>query len=183
MTSVSFFDGIAYFFLLVMGIIGFQRGVVEEMGRLLGLILANVVALRYVNVFTVHLENVLPEVQIPVQPLGYVLLFSLTLITVRLLTRFVHLLLLTKSTRWANRWMGLGFGVLKGLLILMVVVTAMEMLPGARWSQKILASSLMSQTLRETRTRITTLFNWPDFVKEGKNFMDQVIETPVEAED
>jgi len=183
MTSVSFFDGIAYFFLLVMGIIGFQRGVVEEMGRLLGLILANVVALRYVNVFTVHLENVLPEVQIPVQPLGYVLLFSLTLITVRLLTRFVHLLLLTKSTRWANRWMGLGFGVLKGLLILMVVVTAMEMLPGARWSQKILANSLMSQTLRETRTRITTLFNWPDFVKEGKNFMDQVIETPVEAED
>ena len=183
MTSVSFFDGMAYFFLLVMGIIGFQRGVVEEMGRLLGLLLANLMALRYVNMFSVQLEKVLPGDGIPVQTLAYVLLFSLTLIAVRLLTRFVHLLFLTKSTRWANRWMGLGFGVLKGLLILMVVVTALEMLPGAPWSQKVLASSLVSRTLRDARTRITTLFNWPDFVEEGRNFMDQVIEKQVEVRD
>ena len=183
MTSVSFFDGVGYFFLLVMGIIGFQRGVVEEIGRLLGLILANLVALRYVNVFSVHLEKALPTDAIPVQPVGYVLLFVLTLLGVRLVTRFVHLLLLTKSTRWANRWMGLGFGVLKGLLILMVVVTALEMLPGARWSQKILASSRLSATLGVTRTKITSLFNWPDFVEEGKNFMEQVIEKQVVEED
>ncbi len=183
MTSVSFFDGIAYFFLLVMGIIGFQRGVVEEMGRLLGLILANLVALRYVNVFSVQLEKVLPGDVIPVQPVGYVLLFAFTLISVRLLTRFVHLLLLTKSTRWANRWMGLGFGVIKGLLILMVVVTALEMLPGARWSQKVLASSVVSRTLQVARTRITILFNWPDFVEEGRSLMEQVMEKQVEAGD
>lgn len=183
MTSISFFDGIGYFFLLVMGIIGFQRGVVEEIGRLLGLILANLVALRYVNVFSIQLEKVISADKIPVQPLGYVLLFVLTLISVRLLTRFVHLLLLTRSTRWVNRWMGLGFGVLKGLLILMVVVTALEMLPGARWSQKILNRSLLSQTLRQTRTKITALFNWPDFVEEGRSFMDRVIETSEEVGD
>jgi len=39
-------DALAIFFIIAMGLIGFRRGLVEEMGRLLGLIFASVFALR-----------------------------------------------------------------------------------------------------------------------------------------
>ncbi|MBT6782194.1 MAG: hypothetical protein HOA98_04640, partial [Candidatus Marinimicrobia bacterium] len=40
-------DALVIFFIMAMGLIGFRRGLVEEMGRLLGLILASIFALRY----------------------------------------------------------------------------------------------------------------------------------------
>jgi hypothetical protein len=41
----------------------------------------------------------------------------------------------------------------------------------------------VSRTLQVARTRITILFNWPDFVEEGRSLMEQVMEKQVEAGD
>ena len=42
-----FLDVLASFFMVVMGAVGFRRGFIEEMGRLLGLIISTIFALNY----------------------------------------------------------------------------------------------------------------------------------------
>ena len=44
---IQFIDALAFFFLIGMSIIGFRRGLVEELGRLLGLIFATVFSLKF----------------------------------------------------------------------------------------------------------------------------------------
>ena len=43
---IQFIDALAIFFIIAMATIGFRRGLVEELGRLLGIIFATVFALR-----------------------------------------------------------------------------------------------------------------------------------------
>ena len=42
-----FIDGLAVFYLVVMGMIGFKRGLIEELGRLLGLVFAAFFSFKY----------------------------------------------------------------------------------------------------------------------------------------
>jgi len=44
---ILFLDVLASFFMVVMGGVGFRRGFIEEMGRLLGLIISTIFALNY----------------------------------------------------------------------------------------------------------------------------------------
>ena len=43
---IQFLDALAVFFIVAMGLVGFRRGLVEEMGRLIGLIFATIFALK-----------------------------------------------------------------------------------------------------------------------------------------
>ena len=44
---ILFLDVLACFFIAIMGSIGFRRGFIEEMGRLIGLIISTVFSLKY----------------------------------------------------------------------------------------------------------------------------------------
>ena len=43
---IQFLDVLAVFFIVAMGLVGFRRGLVEEMGRLIGLVFATIFALQ-----------------------------------------------------------------------------------------------------------------------------------------
>ena len=69
-------DALAIFFTIAMGLIGFRRGLVEEMGRLLGLIFASVFALRlYVGLGSFLMEWVPIDVWL-LFVLSYIIIFS-----------------------------------------------------------------------------------------------------------
>ena len=44
---IQFLDALAIFFMISMGVIGFRRGVIEELGRLLGLIISMIFSLSF----------------------------------------------------------------------------------------------------------------------------------------
>ncbi|MBT4736519.1 MAG: CvpA family protein, partial [Candidatus Marinimicrobia bacterium] len=120
-------DALVIFFTMAMGLIGFRRGLVEEMGRLLGLILASIFALRYY----VGLGSFLME-WVPIDiwllfVLSYIIIFSAVLLVARMLTKLIHFLFLSKSTKWANRVMGTVFGLIKGLLVVMIFFWMVEL--------------------------------------------------------
>ncbi|MDG2398073.1 MAG: hypothetical protein P8M59_02030, partial [Candidatus Marinimicrobia bacterium] len=69
-------DALSIFYTIVMGLIGLQRGLVEEMGRLLGLIFASVFALRlYVGLGSFLVEWVPIDVWL-LFVLSYIIIFS-----------------------------------------------------------------------------------------------------------
>ena len=44
---IQFLDALAFFFLITMGIIGFRRGLIEELGRFLGILFATIFSLKF----------------------------------------------------------------------------------------------------------------------------------------
>ena len=55
-----FLDGLAVFFILLLGIIGFKRGFIEELGRLIGLIFAILISVSNSTNISIKLNEVLP---------------------------------------------------------------------------------------------------------------------------
>ena len=44
---IQFLDALAIFFIISTGVIGFRRGLLEELGRLLGLLFATIFSLNF----------------------------------------------------------------------------------------------------------------------------------------
>ena len=89
---IQFLDALTFFFLIGMMIIGFRRGLVEEFGRLLGLIVATVFSLKlYVKLGSLFLDWITIDAWV-LFILSFILIFSIILISTRILTRLVQFL-------------------------------------------------------------------------------------------
>ena len=44
---IQFLDALAFFFIITMGVIGFRRGLIEELGRFLSILFATIFALKF----------------------------------------------------------------------------------------------------------------------------------------
>jgi len=169
-------DALAIFFIIAMGLIGFRRGLVEEMGRLLGLIFASVFALRlYVGLGSFLMEWVPIDVWL-LFVLSYIIIFSGVLLIARMITKLFHFLFLSKSTKWTNRVMGTVFGLMKGLLVVMIFFWMVELFPNRESSNIIMSESKMVQRLIHVRKSIITTFNWRDPVELGEKTIREFLD-------
>ncbi len=166
-----FLDGLAICFLCLMGTVGFQRGLIEELGRLIGLILAvlfstqNSVALSELIMSVVEIDQWIAVF------LGFTGIFSLTLIAVRILTKFFHIALLSKANRWVNDSFGFIFGAVKGLMMVIVFVWLLALLPMEKWTDIIQRNSAIARTGNRMRVVIVEFFGWDDPVKLTCDFI------------
>ena len=169
-------DALAIFFTIAMGLIGFRRGLVEEMGRLLGLIFASVFALRlYVGLGSFLMEWVPIDVWL-LFVLSYIIIFSGVLLMARMITKLFHFLFLSKSTKWVNRVMGTVFGSMKGLLVVMIFFWMVELFPNRESSNIIMSESKMVQRLIHVRKSTITTFKWRDPVELGEKTIREFLD-------
>ena len=165
---IQFIDALAFFFLIGMSIIGFRRGLVEELGRLLGLIFATVFSLKfYVKLGSILLNWISMDVWV-LFILSFIAIFSITLICMRILTKLIQFLFLSKSTKWVNRVMGTFFGGTKGILVVMMFFWIFELMPNSKSADIIMQESEMAQYLIKTRKSIIRSFNLNDPIKSGE---------------
>ncbi len=109
---------IAYF-----GFRGFQRGLIDEVGRLVGLVLAVILAYRFSPLLEEHigLANDLAR-----SAVAFVGIFIVTLIAMMLITRFVRTLVELVLMEWLDKLGGILFGLLKSIVVLGVLIYVME---------------------------------------------------------
>ncbi|MBT3502513.1 MAG: CvpA family protein [Candidatus Marinimicrobia bacterium] len=169
-----FLDGLAVFFILLLGIIGFKRGFIEELGRLIGLIFAILISVSNSTNISIKLNEVLPIDQWMGLFLSFTLLFASTLIVVRLLTKLAQIALLSKSNQWMNRSLGFVFGSIKAFFIVIVFIWILAILPLKKWSTIIEDNSKISQKSHEIRTSIVSFFNWEDPVLMSESYLKQL---------
>ena len=165
---IQFLDALTFFFLIGMSVIGFRRGLVEELGRLLGLVIATVFSLKlYVGLGSLLLNWIPMDIWV-LFILSFILIFSIILISMRIITRLIQFLFLSKSTKWVNRLMGTFFGGSKGILVVMMFFWIFELIPNSRSANIILKESEMAQYLIKTRKSIISSFNLDDPIKSGE---------------
>ena len=175
---VLFLDTLAIFFMALNSFIGFNRGFIEELGRLLGLLLSSVIASN----FYVGLGTILTQT-LPVDPwamfvLSYIVIFLAALFGVRVITKLIHFMFLSKSTKWVNKFLGGFFGFIKGAIIVTMFFWMFELVPDKNISNAVLNNSISADKLVKIRKVIISTFNWNDPIKKGEttinNFLSKV---------
>ena len=169
-----FIDGFAVFYLIVMGMIGFKRGLIEELGRLFGLVLATFISFKYYIILAGKIHELLtidPWVEMILSGAG---LFAITIFSVRLLTKFFHIAFLSDNNQWVNQFMGVLFGALKGLVVMAVIIWFIDILPLDKWSSIIIDNSRIAKTNIIIRDGIIETFHWQDPIKKSEEFIQSL---------
>ena len=172
---ILFLDVLASFFIVVMGGVGFRRGFIEEMGRLLGLIISTIFALNYYLDLAGLILSIVSVNTFVIMVISFAIIFALMLFITRVLTRFFHILLTSSGTKFANRSMGFLFGAVKGMIILMLLYWTVDLYPEKKWASIIREESYLSKTFTDTRHVIIDIFHLNDPVHQGELFIQDVI--------
>ena len=170
---IQFLDALAIFFILTTGVVGFRRGLLEELGRLLGLIFTTIFSLNfYIEVGSFIVKWIKVDVSV-LFILSFILIFSIILIITRMITKLIHYLFLSKNTNWANRLLGTFFGLSKGILFVMIFFWIFELTPNSTIKEIVSQKSIIADHLIELRKMIVSTFNFSDPVeKEEKRILD-----------
>ena len=165
---IQFLDAFAIFFIMTTGVVGFRRGLLEEFGRLVGLIFATIFSLNfYIDIGTFIIRWIKLDASI-LFILTFILIFSIILILTRMITKLVHYLFLSKSTNWANRLLGVLFGMSKGILFVMIFFWIFEIIPNSTIKKIVNQKSMIANHLVELRKTIILTFNFSDPVEKGE---------------
>ena len=171
-----FLDGLAFLYMIFNGILGFNRGIVDELGRLIGLFISILIATsQTVNISTYILEKIDLEPWIAVF-IAFCSVFTLVLIFSRLVTRLFQIALLSKANIWVNNLLGLFFGMLKGFCIITVFIWVLIILPLDKWTNIIEQNSKMFHVATSFRNNIVSFFGWEDPVSYSENFIKDLVQ-------
>ncbi len=174
---ILFLDILVIMLFIAMGAIGFKRGLVEELGRLIGLIVSSSFAWSYYTKLSIVVLNIIDINPWVVMIFSFFLIFGVVLLIMRIFTRFIHLLLLSKSTKLFNRGMGFIFGAFKAALVVMIFLWAVEIAPNDKWSKIIHEESFIASSLTDARHKLILVFNFQDPVQKGEISIQKLMET------
>jgi len=174
---IQFLDAFAIFFIMTTGVVGFRRGLLEEFGRLVGLIFATIFSLNfYIDIGTFIIRWIKLDASI-LFILTFILIFSIILILTRMITKLVHYLFLSKSTNWVNRLLGTFFGMSKGILFVMIFFWIFEIIPNTTIKEIVNQKSIIADHLVQLRKTIVITFNFSDPVAKGEKTILNYLKT------
>ena len=171
-----FLDGLAFLYMLLNGTLGFTRGLVDELGRLIGLAISILVAISQ----TVNISNLILD-KIDLEPwlavfIAFSGVFAVILISSRLITRLFQIALLSKANIWLNSLLGFLFGMLKGFCIITVFVWLLIILPLDKWTNIIEQNSKIFHTTTNFCSSIVNFFGWEDPINYSENFIKDLVQ-------
>ena len=173
---IWFLDGLAFSYMIFNGVLGFNRGIVDELGRLLGLCASILVAIsQAVNISAYILDNIQLEPWMAVF-ISFCSIFSLILIISRLITRLFQIALLSKANILVNNLLGLLFGMIKGFCIITVFIWVLIILPLDKWTNIMEQNSNIFHTATNFRNNIVSFFGWEDPINYSENFIKDLVQ-------
>ena len=162
-----FLDGLAIIFILLLGYNGFTKGLIEEFGRLLGLVLAILISMSNTTIISMRVNDVFPLEEWVTRSMSFTFLFIATLLFSRLLTKMLHIALLSHSNQLMNRSLGFTF-------IVMIFTWFIALLPLHKWTMVIENNSRLARLGNEFRISLVSFFNWDDPIYLGESYIKQL---------
>ncbi|MFC1481235.1 CvpA family protein [Candidatus Neomarinimicrobiota bacterium] len=151
---------------------GYERGLIEEVGRLVGLVLAIILANRFSTVAAqlVGLDNEFAR-----KAVAFVVIFILTLVAVGLIARALHSMLELALMGWLDDLGGTVFGLLKSLVVIGVMIYVIESFETtAKLSDRLKEQSFVYRNVVVVRDGIFTLFSLDDMIRDVHNKVKEI---------
>ena len=169
-----FLDGFAILFILFLGYNGFNRGLVEELGRLVGLIIAILISMSNTKSVSEKIIGIVGFDDWIIKILTFTLLFIATIVLTRLLTKMLNIAILSKNNQMMNQSLGFTFGAFKGFFIIMTILWFVALLPKQKWTSFMGKNSNISKISNQFRISIVSFFNWDDPVELSESYIKQL---------
>ena len=168
-----FLDGAAILFILFLGYIGFNRGLIEELGRLIGLIIAILISMSNTKSISDKIVGIVGVDDWIIKILTFTLLFIVTIVLTRLLTKMLNIAILSKNNQMMNQSLGFTFGAFKGFFIIMTILWFIALLPKQKWTSFMGKKSNILIISNQFRISIISFFNWDDPVELSESYIKQ----------
>lgn len=169
-----FLDGAAILFILFLGYIGFNRGLIEELGRLIGLIIAILISMSNTKSISDKIVGIVGLDDWIIKILTFTLLFIVTIVLTRLLTKMLNIAILSKNNQMMNQSLGFTFGAFKGFFIIMTILWFIALLPKQKWTSFMDKKSNILIISNQFRISIISFFNWDDPVELSESYIKQL---------
>ena len=167
-------DGFAILFILFLGYNGFNRGLVEELGRLVGLIIAILISISNTKFVSEKIIEIVDFDDWIIKILTFTLLFIAATVFTRLLTKMLNIAILSKNNQMMNQSLGFTFGAFKGFFIIMTILWFIALLPKQKWTSFMGKNSNISKISNQFRISIVSFFNWDDPVELSESYIKQL---------
>ena len=169
-----FLDGFAILFILFLGYNGFYRGLVEELGRLVGLIIAILISMSNTKSVSDKIIGIVGFDDWIIKILTFSLLFIATITLTRLLTKMLNIAIISKNNQMMNQSLGFTFGAFKGFFIIMTILWFIALLPKQEWTSFMGKKSNISKISNQFRISLVSFFNWDDPVELSESYIKQL---------
>ena len=169
-----FLDGFAILFILFLGYNGFNRGIIEELGRLIGLIIAILISMSNTKSVSDKIIGIVDLDDWIIKILTFSLLFIATITLTRLLTKMLNIAIISKNNQMMNQSLGFTFGAFKGFFIIMTILWFIALLPKQEWTSFMGKKSNISKISNQFRISLVLFFNWDDPVELSESYIKQL---------
>ena len=157
---------------------GFRHGFIEEMGRLISLISGFIIASKFHSFIIPYLQFYIESEALQVTT-AYLIIFlatiTITSIIIKMLQKFIELVLLG----WLNRLLGLLLGLLKGFLIVSLIMFIIQGIPfkmegGITLKNKLEKESVMYQICNQVKEFIILTVPMENQINFFKNEINKI---------
>jgi uncharacterized membrane protein required for colicin V production len=167
-------DGVAIAFILLWGYQGFKNGLIEELGRLLGLIVAILISISKSSDLSRKVTEFMQiEYWLSIF-ISFSILFISIIFTARFFTKLIKIAFLSQGNQLMNRLLGLFFGALKGSGMIIVLVWIIAILPLKKWTSFINQNSRLAVIGNDLRISTVSFFNWEDPVMVSESYIKKL---------
>ena len=167
-------DGVAISFILLWGYQGFKNGLIEELGRLLGLIVAILISISKSSDLSRKVTEFMQiEYWLSIF-ISFSILFISIIFTARFFTKLIKIAFLSQGNQLMNRLLGLFFGALKGSGMIIVLVWIIAILPLKKWTSFINQNSRLAVIGNDLRISTVSFFNWEDPVMVSESYIKKL---------
>ena len=176
-------DYLALVIMAAMAAVGYKRGFLEELGRLVGLVISMLVAMKSYKPVSSGLEQILNLDGTVLSVVTFLIIFFTLLMGLRMVTTSLEIFLLSKGIRWSNRALGLVFGGLKGMLAVLVALWIFDVAPNLETFDRFRERSTMYRHFSGYRQWIIASFGLEGAADKGEAWMKKRIEGEVQRID
>ena len=176
MNAVLFFDLFAATFLLFLGIGGFKRGFVKELGRIISFVFTLWLSITYYVDFAEILQQELSLNPYFLLFLCFAIIFIVTLIISRIVVELLDQIIGIRKTRLFNNLFGFALGGFKGIITIALILWAFELLPIQHWTDTLYQESRIAKTVKSIRDNSVSFFHLEDPVNKGEEYIKTLID-------
>jgi uncharacterized membrane protein required for colicin V production len=173
--AILFFDLFATTFLLFLGIGGYKRGFIIEIGRIISLIFTLWLSITYY----VKLAELLQQ-EFSVNPyiilfISFSIIFVITLIVTRIIIELIDQIIGIRKNRLFNQLLGFIIGVIKGIIPIILILWVFELLPIQHWTEVLYRESRIANIAKTIRDKNVEYFGLENPVNSGKEYVRSII--------
>jgi len=166
-----FFDYLTVLIIGGLAFIGFRRGFLEELSRLIGLIISSLVTLKFYTPVASWLKLRIPLNESILLPITFLFIFFSILIVFRLLLGSFQIFLLSRGIRSSNKILGIFIGGVKGLIVALIILWLVDIAPNPDYFDNFKKHSYVYRHFSGYPKRIAISFGIEGAMKKGETWM------------